>query len=202
MSFFVHQSSYVDEDVVIGEGTRIWHFCHVMPGARVGEGCNIGQNVFIDRDVRIGARCKIQNNVSVYRCVTLQDEVFLGPSCVFTNVRNPRSAVPTAFADYQPTLVKRGASIGANATIVCGVTIGAHAFVGAGAVVTKDVDDHAMMVGVPARRVGFVCRCGDRLDLETRADGPMDSVVCPCGDCYRLDAQRGAIHRIMDGRPS
>lgn len=168
--FFVHESAYVDEPVDIGKGTRIWHFCHVMPGAKVGEDCNVGQNVYIGRDVIIGNNVKIQNNVSVYERVTLEDDVFCGPSMVFTNVINPRSHVPRK-DEFKPTLVRRGATLGANCTIICGVTIGRYAMVGAGATVTKDVPDYALMVGVPARRAGWVCACGIRLALdEERAE--------------------------------
>jgi UDP-2-acetamido-3-amino-2,3-dideoxy-glucuronate N-acetyltransferase len=162
--YFVHESSYVDEGARIGRGTKIWHFCHIMPGAEIGERCNLGQNVVVMPGTRIGNNVKIQNNVSIYEGVTLEDDVFCGPSCVFTNVLNPRSHVPRRHA-YRPTLVKRGSSIGANATILCGVTLGEYAFIGAGAVVTADVPPYALMVGVPARRVGWMCQCGERLAL-------------------------------------
>src|SRR6184192_3597070 len=151
--FFVHESSYVDDGAQVGRGTKIWHFCHVMPGAVIGERCNLGQNVVVMPGVRIGNNAKIQNNVSIYEGVTLEDDVFCGPSCVFTNVLNPRSHVSRKH-EYRATLVKRGSSIGANATIVCGVTLGEYAFIGAGAVVTSDVPSYALMVGVPARGVG------------------------------------------------
>jgi len=160
--YFVHESSYVDEGARIGKGTKIWHFCHVMPGAVIGERCNLGQNVVVMPGTRIGNNVKIQNNVSIYEGVTLEDDVFCGPSCVFTNVLNPRSHVSRKH-EYRPTLVKRGGSIGANATIVCGVTLGEYAFIGAGAVVTSDVPAYGLMVGVPARRVGWMCQCGERL---------------------------------------
>jgi UDP-2-acetamido-3-amino-2,3-dideoxy-glucuronate N-acetyltransferase len=163
--YFVHESSYVDEGARIGRGTKIWHFCHVMPGAEIGERCNLGQNVVVMPGTRIGNNVKIQNNVSIYEGVILEDDVFCGPSCVFTNVLNPRSHVSRKH-EYRQTLVKRGATIGANATIVCGVTLGEYAFVGAGAVVTADVPPYALMVGVPARRVGWMCRCGERLHLD------------------------------------
>lgn len=160
---FIHESAYVDEPVRIGRGTKIWHFSHVMAGAEIGENCRIGQNVLIGPNVKIGNNVKIQNNVSVYEGVTLEDDVFCGPSMVFTNVDRPRSAYPREHSDYLRTHVKRGATIGANATIVCGHTIGAYAFVGAGAVVTKDVPDYALVYGNPARLRGWVCECGEKL---------------------------------------
>ena len=170
----VHESAYVDEGAVVGAGTRIWHFCHVMPGAVIGEGCSLGQNVVVMPGTRIGRNVKIQNNVSIYQGVELEDDVFCGPSCVFTNVINPRSQVSRK-DEYQRTLVRRGATIGANATIVCGVTLGAYSFIGAGAVVTADVPAYGLMLGVPARRVGWICACGVRLP---EADG-----VVTCGAC-------------------
>jgi len=160
--YFAHESSYVDDGAVIGNGTKIWHFSHVMPGAVIGERCNLGQNVVVMPGTRIGNNVKIQNNVSIYEGVELEDDVFCGPSCVFTNVMNPRSHVPRK-NEYRRTLVKRGGSIGANATIICGVTLGEYAFIGAGAVVTADVPAYGLMVGVPARRVGWMCQCGERL---------------------------------------
>ena len=159
---FVHPSSFVDDGAVVGRGTKIWHFSHVMPGAVIGERCNLGQNVVVMPKTRIGNNVKIQNNVSVYEGVELEDDVFCGPSCVFTNVMNPRSHIPRKH-EYRKTLVRRGASIGANATVVCGVTLGEYAFIGAGAVVTSDVPPFALMVGVPARRIGRMCQCGERL---------------------------------------
>jgi UDP-2-acetamido-3-amino-2,3-dideoxy-glucuronate N-acetyltransferase len=162
-AYYVHPSSVVDEPCAIGAGTKIWHFCHVMKDTAIGRDCTIGQNVFVAAGVRIGDHCKIQNNVSLYTGVVLEDHVFCGPSMVFTNVVNPRSEVVRK-DEYKPTLVKRGASIGANATIVCGVTIGTYAFVGAGAVVTHDVPDFALVVGNPARRAGWMCRCGAKLE--------------------------------------
>jgi UDP-2-acetamido-3-amino-2,3-dideoxy-glucuronate N-acetyltransferase len=159
---FIHESAYVDDGATIGDGTKIWHFCHIMPGAVIGEKCSLGQNVVVMNGTRIGNNCKIQNNVSIYERVELEDDVFCGPSMVFTNVINPRSHVSRK-NEYRRTLVKRGASIGANATIVCGATLGEYAFIGAGAVVTKDVLPHALMTGVPARRVGWMCQCGERL---------------------------------------
>ena len=162
MGVFIHESSYVDDGTVIGDGTKIWHFCHVMPGAVIGERCSLGQNVVVMPGTRIGNNVKIQNNVSIYEGVDLEDDVFCGPSMVFTNVINPRSAVSRKH-EYRRTLVRRGATIGANATVVCGVTLGEYAFVGAGAVVTKDVKPFALVTGVPARQVGWMCRCGQRL---------------------------------------
>jgi len=180
MGFFVHESSYIDDHVEIGDGTKIWHFCHVMTGAKIGENCVVGQNVFIGADVIIGDRVKIQNNVSVYTGVTVEDEVFLGPSMVFTNVINPRSSIERKH-EFKKTLVKKGATIGANATILCGLTIGSYAFVGAGAVVVKDVPDYSLVIGVPARHAGWVCRCGVKLELRG------DRARCrACGLEYRL----------------
>jgi UDP-2-acetamido-3-amino-2,3-dideoxy-glucuronate N-acetyltransferase len=165
----IHESSYVDERVVIGEGTRIWHFCHVLGDVSIGRHCSIGQNVMIGPHVTVGDNCKIQNNVSLYEGVTLEDDVFCRPSCVFTNVINPRSAISRK-TEFRPTLVKRGATIGANATILCGHTVGSYAFVAAGAVVTKDVPDFALVAGVPARRIGWMSHHGERL-------GP--DLICP-----------------------
>ncbi|HEX5830946.1 MAG TPA: acyltransferase [Gemmatimonadaceae bacterium] len=159
---FIHESAYVDDGAVIGADTKIWHFCHVLPGAVIGERCSLGQNVVVMNAVRIGNNVKIQNNVSVYEGVELEDDVFCGPSMVFTNVMNPRSHVSRKH-EYRRTRVGRGASIGANATIVCGTTLGEYAFVGAGAVVTRDVPAYALVAGVPARRIGWMCRCGERL---------------------------------------
>lgn len=181
--FFAHESSYVDDGAQVGAGTKIWHFCHVMPGAVIGERCNLGQNVVVMPGVRIGNNVKIQNNVSLYEGVTLEDDVFCGPSCVFTNVINPRSHVSRK-EEYLATRVGRGASIGANATIVCGTTLGAYAFVAAGAVVTRDVAPYALVAGVPARRTGWVCQCGVRL-----GDPGPGAVQCPaCHTSYRLEA--------------
>jgi UDP-2-acetamido-3-amino-2,3-dideoxy-glucuronate N-acetyltransferase len=186
--YVVHPSSFVDEGARIGAGTRIWHFSHVMPGAVIGERCNLGQNVVVMPGTRLGNNVKIQNNVSIYEGVELEDDVFCGPSCVFTNVVNPRSHVSRKH-EYRKTLVRRGASIGANATIVCGVTLGEYSFVGAGAVVTTDVPAYALMVGVPARRVGWMCQCGERLGLsQSRA------VCAACGTRY--EEKGGVLHRI------
>ncbi|WBF66158.1 acetyltransferase [Desulfovibrio subterraneus] len=162
-NYFVHESSYVDEGTSIGEGTKIWHFSHILSGTTIGQRCNIGQNVVLGPDVKVGNGCKIQNNVSVYKGVTLEDNVFCGPSMVFTNVFNPRAHV-YRMDEARDTRVCEGASLGANCTIVCGVTIGAYAMVGAGAVVTKDVPAHALVFGSPARVRGWVCECGEKLD--------------------------------------
>lgn len=163
--FFVHESSYLDQPCAVGAGTKIWHFCHVMKDSVIGRDCVLGQNVLVSSGVRIGDGCKIQNNVSLYTGVVLEDGVFCGPSMVFTNVVNPRSEIVRR-DEFKPTLVRRGASIGANATIVCGVTLGEYCFVGAGAVVTRDVPDFALVVGNPARQRGWMCRCGVRLDAD------------------------------------
>ena len=180
--YFVHESSYVDEGAKIGAGTKIWHFCHVMPNSSIGEQCNIGQNVLVSSDVAIGRNVKIQNNVSLYTGVVIEDDVFLGPSMVFTNVMNPRSHVNRK-NEYQKTLVKRGASIGANATIVCGTTIGEYSFVGAGSVVTRDVPAYALVHGNPARVRGWICQCGIKLQFSrSGADGI--STCESCGSSY------------------
>jgi UDP-2-acetamido-3-amino-2,3-dideoxy-glucuronate N-acetyltransferase len=184
LPYFVHESSYVDEGASIGPGTKIWHFSHIMPNATIGSDCRIGQNVNVGSRARIGDNVKIQNNVSVYDEVVLEDDVFCGPSMVFTNVVNPRSHI-TRKDEYKPTLVRRGATLGANCTIVCGVTIGRFAFVGAGAVVTRDVADYALMLGTPARQTGWMCQCGVRLDLAT--DAAVPDVTCQaCGDRYQM----------------
>jgi UDP-2-acetamido-3-amino-2,3-dideoxy-glucuronate N-acetyltransferase len=175
--YFVHESSYVDEGAVVGAGTKIWHFCHVMPGAIIGERCNLGQNVVVMGGVRIGRNVKIQNNVSVYEGVELEDDVFCGPSMVFTNVVNPRAHVSRKH-EYRRTLVRRGATIGANATVICGVTLGEYSFVGAGAVVTRDVPAYALVAGVPARHVGWVCRCGERLPALPEERGVVRCAAC------------------------
>lgn len=181
MKYQVHESSYVDEGCRIGDGTRIWHFCHIMSGAVVGERCNIGQNVVISPGVTLGNNVKVQNNVSIYTGVELEDDVFCGPSMVFTNVINPRSHVVRK-NEFRRTRVGRGASLGANSTIVCGHDIGRYAFVGAGAVVTKDVPDYALVIGTPARIVGWVCECGVKL---SGGAVPPASVRCPdCGATY------------------
>lgn len=186
---FIHPTAVIDEGAEIGPGTKVWHFSHVMPGARIGAGCVIGQGCFVG-NVSIGNRVKLQNNVSVYDGVTLEDEVFCGPSCVFTNVVNPRSAVSRA-DEFRPTRVGLGATIGANATIVCGVDIGVHAFIGAGAVVTADVDPFALMVGVPARCAGWMCACGEKLRAiaEPRATA-VHASCARCGRDYRVGPER------------
>lgn len=179
MGVMIHPTAIVDEGAQIGSGSRIWHWTHVCAGARIGEGCSLGQNVFVGNDVVIGNNVKIQNNVSVYDAVRLEDDVFCGPSMVFTNVYNPRSAI-TRKNEYRQTLVRRGATLGANCTIVCGATIGEHAFIGAGAVVNTDVPPHALMLGVPARRRGWMCRCGTQLQGK-------GTVRCSCGANYLID---------------
>jgi UDP-2-acetamido-3-amino-2,3-dideoxy-glucuronate N-acetyltransferase len=190
---FVHESSYVDEGATIGNGTKIWHFSHVMPGAVIGERCNLGQNVVVMGGTRLGNNVKVQNNVSIYEGVELGDDVFCGPSCVFTNVINPRSHVSRKH-EYRRTVVERGVSIGANATIVCGVTLGEYAFVGAGAVVTSDVPAYALMVGVPARRVGWVCQCGARLVVRAG-----EAACSECGASYR--EAEGRLEPFVAGLP-
>ena len=181
--YWAHETAIVDDGASIGAGTRVWHWVHVSAGARIGAGCVLGQNVYIGNRVVIGDNVRIQNNVSVYDAVTLEDDVFCGPSMVFTNVINPRAAVSRK-DEYLRTLVRRGASIGANATVVCGHTIGAYAFIGAGAVVTRDIPDHALVTGVPARRVGWMCRCGEKLPALSGA------VACTsCGARYRVQGE-------------
>jgi len=164
--YFVHESSYIDENVTIGEGTKIWHFCHIQSGAVIGKKCSLGQNVNISNNVIIGNHVKIQNNVSIYEGVEIEDYVFCGPSMVFTNDLTPRSQYPKGSAGYQKTLVRKGATIGANATIVCGHTIGKNAMIAAGAVVTQNVPDHALMAGVPAKQIGWACECGQKLNQQ------------------------------------
>jgi UDP-2-acetamido-3-amino-2,3-dideoxy-glucuronate N-acetyltransferase len=175
----IHPTAIVDEGAQIGEGSRVWHWVHICAGARIGTGCSFGQNVFVGNDVVIGDNVKIQNNVSVYDAVRLEDDVFCGPSMVFTNVYNPRSAIKRK-DEYRQTLVRRGATLGANCTIVCGVTIGEHAFIGAGAVVNRDVPAYALMLGVPAKRSGWMCSCGVQLQGKGK-------VPCACGTTYQID---------------
>lgn len=174
-NYFVHESSYIDDPCEIGQGTKIWHFSHIMANAKIGENCNIGQNVVVSSSVVLGNGVKIQNNVSVYTGVICEDDVFLGPSCVFTNVINPRSFIIRK-DEYRTTLIKKGASIGANATIICGNTIGRYALIGAGAVISKNVPDYALMVGNPAKIVGYVCKCGQRLVFN--AAGESQCTAC------------------------
>jgi len=189
-SFYVHESSYVDDNVEIGNGTKIWHFCHILSSAKIGESCIIGQNCMVGSNVSIGDRCKFQNNISIYTGVTIEEEVFCGPSCVFTNVYNPRAFIERKH-EFRPTLVRKGATIGANSTIVCGVTIGRYAIVAAGAVVKTDVPDYAIVVGVPARQIGWTCKCGTTL-RRARGDGRgamgNTSLTCNyCGNEYCID---------------
>lgn len=191
MSVFVHESAIVDAGAQIGEGSRVWHFVHVCSGAKIGKGVSLGQNVFVGNRVVIGDRCKIQNNVSVYDNVTLEEGVFCGPSMVFTNVYNPRSLIERK-DEYRDTLVKQGATLGANCTIVCGVTIGEFAFVGAGAVINKDVKPFALMVGVPAKQIGWMSEHGEQIPLPSSGSG---DYVCPhTGHIYWLDQDR--LHRV------
>jgi len=186
--FFCHESSYVDENVEVGEGTKIWHFCHILSGTKIGGNCSLGQNVMAGPDVVIGNGCKIQNNVALYKGVTLEDGVFCGPSCVFTNVITPRAEVSRR-EEYAPTMVRKGATIGANATIVCGHELGEYCFIAAGAVITKDVKPHAVMAGVPAKQVGWVAHSGELLG---------DDKICPrTGDKY--DFQNGVLTRVSRG---
>ncbi|MFA5665048.1 acyltransferase [Castellaniella sp.] len=186
MTHYQHPTAIVDPGAQIGAGSRIWHFVHVCAGARIGQGVSLGQNVFVGNDVRIGDHCKIQNNVSVYDGVTLEEGVFCGPSMVFTNVYNPRALIERK-AEYRPTRVRKGATLGANCTIVCGVTIGEYAFIGAGAVVHRDVKPYALMVGVPARQVGWMSTYGEALDLPLEGSG---SATC---------AHTGAVYELVDG---
>jgi UDP-2-acetamido-3-amino-2,3-dideoxy-glucuronate N-acetyltransferase len=186
LNYFVHESSYIDDNVKVGEGTKVWHFSHIHTGAEIGEKCSIGQNVNVGNNVKVGNGVKIQNNVSVYEGVELEDFVFCGPSMVFTNDLTPRSKYPKGSVAYKKTLVKYGASIGANATIVCGNTIGSWAMIASGAVVTKDVPDYALMAGVPAKQIGWVCECGD--PLKENLD---------CKECDRsYDLKEGILVQI------
>lgn len=176
--YFVHPSSFIDDDVEIGEGTKIWHFCHIQSGARIGKNCSFGQNVNVSNNVVVGDGVKVQNNVSLYEGVILEKDVFCGPSCVFTNDLTPRARFPKGTAAYKKTIVKHDATIGANATIICGHTIGEYATIAAGAVVTKDVSSHALMAGIPAKQIGWVCECGQVLDKK---------LMCPdCTKSYKI----------------
>jgi UDP-2-acetamido-3-amino-2,3-dideoxy-glucuronate N-acetyltransferase len=187
INYWSHESAIIDDGATLGEGTKVWHFSHVCSGATIGEGCSIGQNVFVGNRVVIGNRCKIQNNVSVYDNVTLEDDVFCGPSMVFTNVYNPRAAIIRK-EEYRNTLVHQGATLGANCTVVCGVTIGHYAFIGAGAVVNKDVPDYALMVGVPARQIGWMSEYGEQLDLPLNGQ---EEAICPyTKQRYRLNGNQ------------
>ena len=187
--YFAHETAVIDPGSVIGKGTRIWHFSHVMAGCRIGEECNIGQNVVISPDVELGRNVKVQNNVSVYTGVICEDDVFLGPSAVFTNIRNPRSEVVRR-GSYERTLVRKGATVGANATILCGITLGRYCFIGAGAVVTRDVPDYALVTGNPARQTGWMSEHGHRL-----AFGPDGIAACPeSGQVYRLES--GTVSKL------
>jgi UDP-2-acetamido-3-amino-2,3-dideoxy-glucuronate N-acetyltransferase len=198
-AFWAHPSAVVDPAASVGSGTKIWHFCHVMAGARIGARCSLGQNAFVAGGAVIGDGCKIQNNVSLYDGVVLEEEVFVGPSAVFTNVLNPRAFVSRRDA-YARTLVGRGATIGANATIVCGVTLGAYALVGAGAVVTREVPPHALVLGVPGRLMGWVCRCGEVLSEAPAGDAPAPLACARCGSRYELTGSgAGRPLRLLAG---
>ncbi len=199
MACTIHPSAIVDEGAQIGDGSRIWHFVHVCGGARIGDGVSLGQGVFVGNKVSIGDRCKIQNNVSVYDNVTLEDGVFCGPSMVFTNVYNPRALVERK-DEYRDTLVREGASLGANCTIVCGVTVGSFAFVAAGAVVNRDVPDFALVAGVPARQIGWMSAHGEKLDLPIAGNG--EAVCSVTGDIYSLSGEKLARQSGKDGVPS
>ncbi|MBT3190944.1 MAG: N-acetyltransferase [Verrucomicrobia bacterium] len=192
MSHFVHESAFVDDGAVLGEGTKVWHFSHIMPGARIGRFCSFGQNVNVASDVVIGDHVKVQNNVSVYAGTIIEDDVFLGPSCVLTNITNPRSQI-NRHGLYEETVIRRGATIGANATVVCGVTIGRYAFVSAGAVVTKDIPDYGLVMGCPARLCGWMSRHGHRLK------GPTPSGVSICPESgYRYSEKSPGVLRCLD----
>ncbi|MBP0048097.1 N-acetyltransferase [Marinobacterium sp. AK62] len=198
MSVMIHPSAIVDEGAQLGEGSRVWHFVHICSGAKIGKHVSLGQNVFVGNKVTIGDHCKIQNNVSVYDNVHLEEGVFCGPSMVFTNVYNPRSLIERK-NEYRDTLVKKGATLGANCTIICGVTIGEYAFIGAGAVINKDVSAYALMVGVPARQTGWMSAYGEQLDLPLTGEG---SAVCPhTGDIYQLNGEQvtRVEAKVVDG---
>lgn len=184
-TYFAHESSFIDDGVEIGEGTKIWHFCHIQKGARIGAYCSLGQNVNVSNNVHIGNGCKLQNNVSLYEGVELENDVFCGPSCVFTNDLTPRAKYPKGHENYKKTLIREGASIGANATIVCGHTVGRWAMVGAGAVVVSDVPEYTLMLGVPAKPAGYVCKCGGRMSFENGK-----AVCAVCGRNYRKNEEK------------
>ena len=184
-NFYIHESSYIDDDVTIGEGTKIWHFCHILPESVIGNNCSFGQNCVLGPRVRVGHGVKVQNNVSIYEGVEIEDDVFLGPSMVFTNVINPRAFIQRK-DEFKKTLLKKGCSIGANATIVCGVTIGRYALIGAGSVVTKDVPDFALMVGVPARQIGWVDKAGNKMVFDENNTA--------------IDSYDGNVYRLIDGK--
>ncbi len=190
-TYYAHPSAIIDHGAVIGAGTKIWHFCHIMGGATIGENCSLGQNVFVADAVVLGDGVKVQNNVSIYRGVVCEDEVFLGPSMVFTNVVNPRSAIDRK-SDFVETYVSRGSTIGANATIICGCHLGVHAFVGAGAVVTKDIPDFALVIGNPAKQIGWMCKCGQRLNFDA-------NFAYQCADCGAKYIQDGGLVRAENG---
>jgi UDP-2-acetamido-3-amino-2,3-dideoxy-glucuronate N-acetyltransferase len=183
MDYFVHPSSFIDENVKIGKGTKVWHFCHILKNTEIGENCIFGQNCMVGPNVKIGNKVKVQNNVSIYEGVEIEDEVFCGPSMVFTNVINPRAFIERK-AEFKKTIVKRGATIGANATIVCGVVIGRYALIGAGAVITTDVPDYGLFLGVPAKQKGWVCKCGNTLKFEN------DYSKCKCGNEYGIKDEK------------
>ncbi|MDD3802824.1 MAG: acyltransferase [bacterium] len=196
--YFVHESSFVDEGALVGEGTKIWHFSHIMSGAKIGKGCVIGQSVTVENRAVIGDRVKVQNNVSVYGLVTVEDDVFLGPSMVFTNDLNPRALYPKN-GEWIPTLVKRGASIGANATIVCGITIGEWAFVGAGSVVTKNVPAFAVVAGNPAKLIGYMCKCGEKMKNKFGMSNENEEYKClKCGRFYQKTEHGVFINESKD----
>lgn len=188
--YFIHESSYVDEGCEIGDGTKIWHFSHIMKGCKIGRNCNIGQNVVVSPDAVLGDGCKVQNNVSIYTGVVCEDDVFLGPSCVFTNVINPRAFIERK-TEYRRTVLKKGASVGANATIVCGHTIGKYAMVGAGSVVARDVPDYALVYGCPAEIRGWVCRCGERIRFSSGR-----AACSACGKTYQMSESGYAVEEI------
>ncbi|GAB6162906.1 acyltransferase [Desulfothermus naphthae] len=184
-NFFVHPSSYIDKNVSIGDGTKIWHFCHILPNTTIGENCSFGQNCVVGPNVKIGNRVKVQNNVSIYEGVEIEDDVFLGPSCVFTNVINPRAFINRR-SEFKKTLLKKGCTIGANATIICGITIGQYALIGAGAVVNKNVPAFALMVGIPAKRIGWVDKGGNRMEFDEEG--------------IAIDSYDGTKYTIVDGQ--